>query len=91
MLGPPINARKRNGFHWYFFGTCTNTWREKHGALLVILPKKHMKLPANSASNWFKWAPRKERLLAAELIAQSLEQVDISEGELRKAGLGTQL
>ena len=46
-----------------------------------------MKLPANSASNWFKWAPRKERLLAAELIAQSLEQVDISEGELRKAGL----
>eukprot|EP00434_Breviolum_minutum_P024765 symbB.v1.2.021871.t1/scaffold1917.1/size96129/4 len=28
---------------------------------------------------------QKERLLAAELIAQSLEQVDISEGELRKA------
>ena len=50
-----------------------------------------MKISASSASNWFKWAPRKERLLAAELIAQSLEQVDISEGELRKAGLGTQL
>ena len=62
------------------------------GPLLVIRPKKHMKIPANSASNLvFRGRCRKERLLAAELIVQSLEQVDISEGELRKAGLGTQL